>query len=83
MDRQTLRDWVHRFNAQEIEGLANKAIPGRSPALSEEQMAQLREIVLRVPDNITLLPLPSYSPQLNPVENVWDYVRGNCLNQPV
>jgi len=50
MDRQTLRDWVHRFNAQGIEGLANKVIPGRSPALSEGQMAQLREIVLQGPD---------------------------------
>ena len=50
MDRQTLRDWVHRFNAQGIAGLANKAIPGRSPALSEGQMAQLREIVLQGPD---------------------------------
>lgn len=50
MDRQTLHDWVHRFNAQGIEGLANKVIPGRSPALSEGQMAQLREIVLQGPD---------------------------------
>ena len=38
---------------------------------------------LRVPDNITLLPLPSYSPQLNPVENVWAYLRGNFLNRRV
>ncbi len=38
---------------------------------------------LVVPDNITLLPLPSYSPQLNPVENVWAYLRGNFLNQRV
>jgi hypothetical protein len=41
MDRQTLRDWVHRFNAYGIEGLANKASPGRSPALSDKQMAEL------------------------------------------
>ena len=34
---------------------------------------------LRVPDNITLLPLPPYSPELNPMENVWDYLRGNKL----
>jgi len=34
---------------------------------------------LRVPDNITLLPLPSYSPELNPMENVWDYLRSNKL----
>ena len=50
MDRQTLRDWVHRFNAEGIGGLANRAIAGRSPALSEGQMAQLREIVLAGPD---------------------------------
>ena len=34
---------------------------------------------LRVPDNITLLPLPPYSPELNPMENVWEYLRGNKL----
>ena len=34
---------------------------------------------LRVPDNITLLPLPSYSPELNPMENVWNYLRSNKL----
>ncbi len=28
---------------------------------------------LRVPDNITLLLLPPYSPELNPMENVWHY----------
>ena len=50
MDRQTLRDWVHRFNTNGIDGLANKASPGRSPALSEEQMAELRVIVLVGPD---------------------------------
>ena len=35
---------------------------------------------LTVPDNITLLPLPSYSPELNPVENVWQYLRQNRLS---
>ena len=34
---------------------------------------------LRVPDNITLLPLPPYSPELNPMENVWHYLRENIL----
>jgi hypothetical protein len=34
---------------------------------------------LTVPDNITLLPLPPYSPELNPVENVWQYLRSNKL----
>lgn len=34
---------------------------------------------LMVPDNITLLALPPYSPELNPMENVWAYLRQNKL----
>jgi transposase len=32
---------------------------------------------LAVPDTISLLTLPPYAPELNPVENVWEYLRGN------
>lgn len=35
---------------------------------------------LRVPDNITLVPLPPYSPELNPVERVWLYLRERYLS---
>jgi len=38
---------------------------------------------LRVPDNISLLPLPRYSPELNPVENVWEFLRSNFLSHRV
>jgi transposase len=34
---------------------------------------------LKTPDNVSLLPLPSYSPELNPMENVWEYLRKNKL----
>jgi hypothetical protein len=34
---------------------------------------------LRQPDNISLLPLPPYSPELNPVENIWQFLRQNHL----
>ena len=34
---------------------------------------------LQVPDNITLVKLPPYSPELNPMENVWAYLRSNKL----
>jgi transposase len=34
---------------------------------------------LKLPDNISLLPLPSYSPELNPVENIWQFLRQNYL----
>ena len=35
---------------------------------------------LDVPDNVTLVPLPPYSPQLNPVERVWLYLRDRFLS---
>ncbi|TDG02839.1 IS630 family transposase, partial [Paracraurococcus ruber] len=35
---------------------------------------------LRVPDNITLLRLPPYAPELNPIENLWEYLRANLLS---
>lgn len=38
---------------------------------------------LRVPDNISLLLLPSYSPELNPQENVWQFLRQNKLSNRV
>lgn len=38
---------------------------------------------MRVPDNITLLLLPPYAPELNPMKNVWDYLRANKLSRLV
>ena len=34
---------------------------------------------LAVPENITLIRLPPRAPELNPIENVWEYLRGNKL----
>ena len=34
---------------------------------------------LQVPDNISLIKLPPYAPELNPMENVWAYLRANKL----
>ena len=38
---------------------------------------------LKLPDNISLLPLPPYSPELNPVENIWQFLRQNYLSNRV
>jgi transposase len=35
---------------------------------------------LVVPDNIVLLPLPPYAPELNSTENLWEYLRSNWLS---
>jgi transposase len=50
MDRQTLRDWVIRFNADGVGGLRDRPRSGRPPFLDEGQMAAFKAIVLRGPD---------------------------------
>jgi transposase len=50
MERQTLRDWVHRYNAEGLAGLVSKVGPGPAPLLTEAQMAELRELVVKGPD---------------------------------
>lgn len=49
MDIQTLRDWVIRFNEAGLDGLKNRAAPGRRRRLSEAQMAELSTLVARGP----------------------------------
>ena len=41
MDRQTLRDWVHRYNSEGVEGLSNRKSAGRTPRLDAEQKAKI------------------------------------------
>ena len=50
MTRQTLRDWVHRFNADGVSGLRSRTSPGRPPALTETRWEELKIIVLEGPD---------------------------------
>jgi transposase len=50
MDRQTLRDWVHRYNAGGVRGLKSRRHPGRAPALTDLQRAELLNLVLEGPD---------------------------------
>jgi transposase len=50
MDRQTLRDWVHRYNAEGLGGLISRVGLGPVPLLSEAQMAELLALVVNGPD---------------------------------
>jgi transposase len=50
MDRQTLRDWVIRFNTEGVEGLRDRPKSGRPPRLDEGQLAAFKALVLRGPD---------------------------------
>jgi transposase len=50
MDRQTLRDWVHRYNAEGLDGLRDRRRPGPRPRLTPGQEAELAAAVECGPD---------------------------------
>ena len=52
MDRQTLRDWVHRYNAEGVEGLLDRPRSGRKPLLSDDQLAEFDIVVETQPDPV-------------------------------
>jgi transposase len=49
MDRQTLRDWVHRYNAEGLAGLFDRPHSGRPPRLTTEQEAEVARWVRQGP----------------------------------
>jgi hypothetical protein len=57
--------------------------PGAHAVLMLDQAGWHGSTKLVVPANITLLPLPPRSPELNPVENVWQFMRDNWLSNRV
>lgn len=50
MTGQTLGDWVHRYNEEDVEGLNDRPRSGRPPRLAEGQQAALKALVLKGPD---------------------------------
>jgi transposase len=50
MDRQTLRDWVHRYNESGTGGVLSRRAPGPTPKLTAAQMQELHALVLAGPD---------------------------------
>lgn len=50
MDRQTLCDWVHRYNDAGVEGLYGRKPPGAPAKLNAAQRLEIKEIVLKGPD---------------------------------
>jgi len=57
--------------------------PGQHAALLLDQAGWHVSAKLLVPDNITIVPLPSKCPELNPQENVWQFMRDNWLSNRV
>lgn len=57
--------------------ISNAVAPSAHAVLLLDQAGRHMTGKLSVPANITLLPLPAKSPELNPVENVWQFMRDN------
>ena len=62
-----------------LEEIAKAVAPGAHALLIVDRAGWHCAKALEVPDNITLLKLPPYAPELNPMENVWAYLRANKL----
>ncbi len=65
---------------QHLEEIRHHVAPGAHAVVVLDQAGWHDSRCLDLPDTITLLPLPSYSPELNPVENIWQYLRQNFLS---
>ena len=63
--------------------ISQMVTPGAHAVLLLDQAGWHLSDKLDVPDNITLMPLPPKSPELNPVENVWQFMRDNWLSNRV
>ena len=57
--------------------------PGAHAVLIVDQAGWHTTAKLRLPENITILPLPSKAPELNPVENIWQFMRDNWLSNRI
>ncbi|CAA2137725.1 hypothetical protein MBLL_00797 (plasmid) [Methylobacterium bullatum] len=69
--------------AHHFEEIAATVAPGAHAALLVDQAGWHTTRKLTVLDNITLLPLPGRSPELNPVENRWQFMRDNWLGNRI
>ncbi len=66
-----------------LDEISRHVAPGAHAALLLDQAGWHTTSDLDMPGNITLIFLPSRAPELNPVENVWQYLRSNWLSNRV
>ncbi len=66
-----------------LKEIARQVAPGAHGVVILDQAGWHTTKKLKVPKNITLMPLPPRSPELNPAENIWQYMRQNWLSNRV
>jgi transposase len=69
--------------ALHLEEISQTVTPGAHAVVLLDQAGWHLSDKLDIPGNITLLPLPPKSPKLNPVENIWQFMRDNWLSNHV
>jgi transposase len=62
-----------------LEEISRAVTPGAHAVLVMDGAGYHEKAIAKPPSNISLLTLPAYSPELNPVENVWQFIRQNHL----
>jgi len=63
--------------------ISKRVAPGAHAVLMLDQAGWHMTAKLDVPENITILPLPAKCPELNPTENIWQFLRDNWLSNRV
>jgi len=63
--------------------ISQAVAPGAHAVVLLDQAGWHQSKRLLVPANITLMPLPAKAPELNPVENVWQFLRENWLSNRI
>ena len=66
-----------------LDGIAGQVASGGHAILILDQAGWHTAKALALPRNITLMPLPRRSPELNPTENIWRFMRQNRLSNRV
>ena len=66
-----------------LKEIAQAVAPGAHALVLVDQAGWHQSKRLVVPDNITRVPLPSKAPELNPVENIWQYMRENWISNRI
>ena len=66
-----------------IDEISSQVMPGAHALVILDQAGWHTTPKLTIPDNMNLLPLPPRAPELNPVENIWQFMRDNWLSNRV
>ena len=82
-DQRTKSAYIFGAMQWHLDEISSQVSEGAHAILILDQAGWHTTDNLLIPTNITLLPLPPRSPELNPVENIWQFMRDNWLSDRV